>query len=42
MKGVPRTKGMWCGSGKSGRNARKLFEKRLRRISKRKLEKQPC
>lgn len=35
MKGVERTKGVWWGSGKSGRKGRKRLERKIRRAAKR-------
>ena len=40
MKGVETTKGVWAGSGKSGRKARTAVKKRVRKIGRRKLAKQ--
>jgi hypothetical protein len=37
MKGVETTKGVWAGSGKSGRKARTVVKKRVRKIGRKKL-----
>ena len=37
MKGVERTKGVWDGSGNSGRKARPAIKKQVRKAGKRKV-----
>lgn len=40
MKGIERTRGVWAGSGKAGRKARRFVKRRVRQIGKRRLARQ--